>query len=194
MNSTQQMPSSSQSIRLPHSRQKKKLKLAPTPALTQQAELNQAAHKWCEAKFDKLHQDHLALKAPAPPHPTDLLIAADDDDDEETEDQEPPLDINIPQGDGNDHQEAPVARNIGEFVAGRTYKSRRVKEERAWERVMQPMFVTWMRCSTSTSNWGHYDDWRRDYFENTSCYCPENAKVLRKVDMVDFVGKKNLYV
>lgn len=173
------MPSSSKSIRLPQTHQKKKPKLAPTEATLQQQKLEKAAHLWCEAKFNKLHQDHVARNVPAPPNPRDLHNEPDD-----TDIDEPVInDLNV----ANDHQEDAVANNIREYVAGRT--SRRMREERAWDRIMRHMFVTWMQYSSLTSEWGHHTDWNQNYFDPQSCCCPESAKVERKMDLLDTISK-----
>lgn len=183
------MPSSSQSIRLPNTRQKKKPRLQATEACRRQAKQDDASRMLREAKLDKLHEAHLKTNEPVMVQPRETEHATVDDSCVQVDFDQQNRNLCEPE----DRQEIRQALNIGEFVAGHSYLTRRHREERAWGQNIRPMFITWMRCSSLTSNWGHRDLWCCNHFKEDSCNCPKSEKVSRKMDMVDLCSRTCLF-
>ncbi|KAH9808450.1 hypothetical protein DFH28DRAFT_935886 [Melampsora americana] len=149
---------------------KRKKPQPQTPATRQKLENNKAAQAWCKKKCDTYLEVITKQQAgPAPanhPEPD----ADDDEDDLEPEpriDNENQIDIDINHGEQVLEPRPP--QNIVEFLSSNTYKTRRVRDERAWAKFLQPMLVAYLRCSYITSEWGNPATWEQLHFREEKC-------------------------
>jgi hypothetical protein len=93
--------------------------------------------------------------------------------------------------DNNPHdvvqEELPIDPNqtYGEYIRGSIYKEKRLREERNWNRVLDPMFIAYMKSSFATGDWGDVNTWDMD--RNPTCACTAGQRSKRSVDSVDIL-------
>lgn len=162
---------------------KRKAPLPQTPATREKAETDQAAQAFCKRKCDRvldaIKQDQQRLATNEAP------LNPDEDEDDNLEHDNG---INFE----NDNQLEPPRedivhppQNMADFVEKDTYKTRRIREERAWKNFLRPMLIAYLRCSHITSEWGNPARWSQNNFREAKCYCLASAKKTRTLDVVD---------
>ncbi|EGF97594.1 uncharacterized protein MELLADRAFT_69891 [Melampsora larici-populina 98AG31] len=70
-------------------------------------------------------------------------------------------------------------------------RKRRIREERQWQDVIEPMFRCFMRCKLLTFDWSQPETWNIDLKD--PCRCPASKKRVRELDLIDILYKNCLH-
>ncbi|EGG08694.1 uncharacterized protein MELLADRAFT_61722 [Melampsora larici-populina 98AG31] len=163
------------------------------------SEWEKAEEDWCNKKCESLSRALMQTEVPRPSTSTadDLdLVNEDDELDydhqfhvEDNEDDQSPSDINESDTKSNDSQQSiassPGTGSVVTAATGDMNQKRRIREERQWNEVIEPMFKVFMLCKQITFNWSRAD-WDLD--RKAECRCSAAKKRTRHVAMLDILS------
>lgn len=171
-------------------RPKKKARLPPTEAILQMEKLDEADRAAGTLQCNAIHRSLTTSAAPLDDvlDPAPLAEDLGQHNFEENQNENHFLDQFLP---------APVAevlpqeppQNLEELITSDRYKKKRLKEEQAWSRHIQKIFITFMRWAHITSEGGNESVWDTDHFDHRTCFCSDKDKTSRQVDLVDICSE-----
>ncbi|EGG13205.1 uncharacterized protein MELLADRAFT_114798, partial [Melampsora larici-populina 98AG31] len=155
---------------------------------------------WCNKKCNRLSQALIQTEAPTPStsdlNNLDLLDQGNEfnfgyqDYVNNDEDDEPPSEPTSEISDSDTksvESQQSIASTGGVVVTatfGDTNQKCRIREERQWQEVIEPMFKVFMLCKKVTLNWSRVD-WNLD--RKPPCRCSVAKKRIRHLAMIDIL-------
>lgn len=88
-----------------------------------------------------------------------------------------------------DESDASVNSFGGAFaqMRGAINRKRRIRGDRQWAEVIQPMFKAFMKVKLLTREWSHSETWNQDF--KAECRCSIAKKHIRQIDIYDILSR-----
>ncbi|EGG06581.1 uncharacterized protein MELLADRAFT_63184 [Melampsora larici-populina 98AG31] len=186
--------------------QLKKPKIKSTQSSQMLSEWDKIEEDWCEQRCNSLSRGLIQMEAPKPSRPStsalnlfDVYNDGNENDFENQfpvdndEDDDPLSDISESEAESVDSHDSeqsiasgPGTGCVVTAVTGDNNQKRRIREERQWQEVIEPMFKAYMLCKQLTLNWSRAVTWDSDWKED--CRCSAAKKRIRHLEMMDIMS------